>query len=94
VNAREDNLRIFELPDLGEGLVEAQIEKLLIGEGDLVRRFDLVAEVNTDKATVEINIPWSGRITRIFVSEGDYLAVGAAILEVALESAEKEELIT
>lgn len=82
-----DNIRVFELPDLGEGLVEARIAKFLIAVGDRVKRFDTVAEVDTDKATVEINVPWSGVVHRLVATEGDYVEVGMPVIEVLIDAA-------
>src|SRR5213083_1973234 len=60
--------RAFVLPDLGEGLTEAEIVKVLVQEGDLVQEDAPLLEVETDKATVEIPSPVTGRVT--FDEEG------------------------
>src|SRR2546422_663508 len=62
--------RAFVLPDLGEGLTEAEIVKVLVQEGDLVQEDAPLLEVETDKATVEIPSPLTGRVTQIHVQPG------------------------
>jgi len=59
--------RPFVLPDLGEGLVEAEIVKVLVREGEVIAEDAPLLEVETDKATVEIPSPLGGRIERIHV---------------------------
>jgi pyruvate dehydrogenase E2 component (dihydrolipoamide acetyltransferase) len=72
--------RAFVLPDLGEGLTEAEIIKVLVQEGDLVREDAPLLEVETDKATVEIPSPVTGRVTRIHVEPGQTVKVGAVLV--------------
>jgi pyruvate dehydrogenase E2 component (dihydrolipoamide acetyltransferase) len=80
----DTELRTFTLPDVGEGLVEARIEAVLVEVGDQVARFDVVVEVETDKAVVELNTPWSGTITQIHVKVEDYVPVGGPVFEISL----------
>src|SRR5919198_6312616 len=72
--------RNFVLPDLGEGLTEAEIVKVLVQEGDLVREDAPLLEVETDKATVEIPSPITGRVTKIHVEPGQTVKVGAVLV--------------
>src|SRR5437762_1515388 len=72
--------RAFVLPDLGEGLTEAEIVKVLVQEGDLVREDAPLLEVETDKATVEIPSPVAGRVTKIHVQPGQTVKVGAVLV--------------
>ena len=73
--------RQFALPDLGEGLEEAEIVTWLVNEGDHVVANQPLVSVETDKAVVEIPSPWSGTITRRFGAKGDVIKVGAALVE-------------
>lgn len=75
--------RQFVLPDLGEGLTEAEIVRLLVREGDLVREDDPLLEVETDKAQVEIPSPVSGRVERIHVQPGQTVKVGDVLVTFA-----------
>ena len=75
--------RPFVLPDLGEGLVEAEIVKVLVNEGDVVREDAPLLEVETDKATVEIPSPMSGRIEKIHVGPNQTVRVGAVLVTFA-----------
>jgi pyruvate dehydrogenase E2 component (dihydrolipoamide acetyltransferase) len=79
--------RAFVLPDLGEGLVEATVVRLLVGEGDAVARDAPLIEVETDKAQVEIPSPVAGRVERIHVRPGQVVKVGEALVSFA-DSAE------
>ncbi|MBB5934035.1 dihydrolipoamide acetyltransferase family protein [Streptomyces zagrosensis] len=82
-------VREFALPDLGEGLTEAEIVRWLVAVGDVVVVDQLVVEVETAKAVVEVPCPYGGVVTARFGEEGAELPVGAALLTVAVgESAE------
>src|SRR5881396_3529555 len=61
--------RPFVLPDLGEGLTEAEIVKVLVREGDVIAEDAPLLEVETDKATVEIPSPMAGRVETVKVGQ-------------------------
>ena len=69
----------FKLPDIGEGMHEAEILKIHVKEGDDVKEDDVLAEVETDKAVVELPIPVTGKLTALNISEGDTVEVGTVI---------------
>ena len=71
---------IFNLPDLGEGLVEAEIAEWMVKVGDLVNEEDPVGAMLTDKAAVELSSPVTGRVTRLAGEVGDTIAVGAPMM--------------
>jgi pyruvate dehydrogenase E2 component (dihydrolipoamide acetyltransferase) len=70
----------FKLPDIGEGVVEGEIVKWKVKEGDLVKLDQPMVEVMTDKATVEIPSPRAGRVAKIMVGEGKICAVGQVMI--------------
>lgn len=74
----------FKLPDLGEGLTEAEIVRWLVSVGDVVAVDQPVVEVETAKATVEVPCPYGGVVTARFGEEGSELPVGAALMTVAV----------
>ncbi|MDN5384507.1 MULTISPECIES: dihydrolipoamide acetyltransferase family protein [Streptomyces] len=74
----------FKLPDLGEGLTEAEIVRWLVDVGDVVTVDQPVVEVETAKAMVEVPCPYSGVVTARFGEEGTELPVGAPLLTVAV----------
>lgn len=76
----------FLLPDIGEGIVECEVVKWLVSEGDMIAEDQPVAEVTTDKALVEIPAPApeAGRVTRLYVREGETARVHAPLF--AIES--------
>ena len=76
-------MRQFLLPDLGEGLEEAEIVAWHVDEGDHVVADQPLVSVETDKAVVEVPSPRSGRIARLFGAKGDLVKVGAPLVEFA-----------
>ncbi|MBQ1116150.1 dihydrolipoamide acetyltransferase family protein [Streptomyces sp. C3-3] len=78
----------FKLPDLGEGLTEAEIVRWLVEVGDVVAIDQPVVEVETAKAMVEVPCPYGGVVTARFGEEGTELPVGAALLTVAVGAPE------
>ncbi|NYV75391.1 biotin/lipoyl-containing protein, partial [Streptomyces sp. UH6] len=74
----------FKLPDLGEGLTEAQIVHWMVEVGDVVAVDQPVVEVETAKAMVEVPCPYGGVVTARFGEEGGSLPVGAPLLTVAV----------
>lgn len=74
-------MKIFYLPDLGEGLPEAEIREWLIHEGDEVKVDQPIVSMETAKAVVEIPAPRNGRIIKLYGSAGDLIGTGAPLLE-------------
>src|SRR5258708_13390436 len=70
----------FKLPDLGEGMQEAEIRRWLIQPGDTVRLDQPMLEVETDKAVVEIPAPVAGRVAAIRVAQGTVPKLGELLL--------------
>ncbi|MFE2436864.1 biotin/lipoyl-containing protein, partial [Streptomyces sp. NPDC059409] len=78
----------FKLPDLGEGLTEAEIVRWLVEVGDVVAVDQPVVEVETAKAMVEVPCPYGGVVTARFGEEGTELPVGAPLVTVAVGEGE------
>ena len=76
------SVHVFTLPDLGEGLTEAELLRWLVVAGDTVAVDEPVAEVETAKATVEIPSPFGGVVAELHGAEGSTLAVGAPLISV------------
>ncbi|MFF5495944.1 dihydrolipoamide acetyltransferase family protein [Streptomyces aquilus] len=74
----------FKLPDLGEGLTEAEIVRWLVEVGDVVAVDQPVVEVETAKALVDVPCPYGGVVTARFGEEGTELPVGAPLITVAV----------
>lgn len=72
----------FRLPDLGEGVAEAEVERWLVKEGDTIAEDDPLVEVITDKASAEIPSPFEGLITQIHVPAGEVVAVGTVLVTI------------
>ncbi len=79
--------RTFNLPDLGEGLTEAEIVEWLVDDGATVGIDDAVVTVETAKATVEVPVPYAGTVATRHGKPGDVVAVGSPLITVADESA-------
>ncbi len=73
--------KVFRLPDLGEGLVEAEIREWHVKAGDTVAQGQSLLAVETDKAVVDIPSPRSGRIEKLHGAANDIVAVGAPLVE-------------
>src|SRR4051812_48914789 len=69
--------RVVKLPDVGEGVAEAELVSWQVAVGDVVHPDSVLAEVLTDKATVEVFSPVAGRVTFVRGTVGEVLAVGS-----------------
>jgi pyruvate dehydrogenase E2 component (dihydrolipoamide acetyltransferase) len=72
--------RAFKLPDLGEGIHEGEVLSVRVAVGDKVKEGDIILEVETDKAAVEIPSPYTGVVEEILVKPGDTVKVGQVML--------------
>jgi 2-oxoisovalerate dehydrogenase E2 component (dihydrolipoyl transacylase) len=79
---------VFKMPDLGEGTVEAEVVAWHIKVGDNVEEDQVMAEVMTDKAAVEVPAPVSGRVVAINGQPGDLIRVGSELVVFDTESSE------
>ncbi|HTY46889.1 MAG TPA: dihydrolipoamide acetyltransferase family protein [Methanomassiliicoccales archaeon] len=75
----------FKFPDLGEGVTEGEIKKWLVKEGDTVKQDQSIAEVETDKAVVEMPSPSAGKVLRLYHKEGDMVQVGEVLATIGAE---------
>ncbi len=71
---------VFKMPDLGEGTVEAEVVAWHIKVGDMVQEDQVMAEVMTDKAAVEVPAPVSGKVVTINGQPGDMVRVGSELV--------------
>ncbi len=81
-----------ELPQVGESVVEGIVARWLKKPGELVQMYEPVAEIVTDKVTMELPSPVSGRILRFLVEEGAKVPVGTPLLEIERLSESESEL--
>ena len=70
----------FRLPDLGEGLPEAELVQWLVAVGDTVALNQTMAEVETAKAVVELPSPYAGVVTALHAEPGDVIEVGSVLV--------------
>ncbi|MFP3466096.1 dihydrolipoamide acetyltransferase family protein [Leifsonia sp. SIMBA_070] len=74
--------KVFTLPDLGEGLTDAELVRWLVAVGDTVTTDQPIAEVETAKSVVEVPSPYAGTVAALHGGEGDTILVGAPLIEV------------
>ncbi|HEY9365597.1 MAG TPA: biotin/lipoyl-containing protein, partial [Agromyces sp.] len=73
-------IRDFPLPDLGEGLTESELVAWRVAVGDRVELNQIIADVETAKAVVELPSPYAGTITALHAAAGDVVAVGSVLI--------------
>ena len=78
---------VFKLPDVGEGTAEAELVGWHVKVGDMVAEDQILADIMTDKATVELTSPVAGRVTAAHGEPGQQLAVGSPLVEFEVEGA-------
>jgi len=84
-------VREFKLPDVGEGVAEGELVQWLVEPGDAVTEDQPVAEVQTDKALVEVPSPVNGTVTELRADEGDIIPVGDVMIVFREEGEEEVE---
>src|SRR2546421_1102944 len=79
------DVRDFLLPDLGEGLEDAEVVSWRVAEGEAVELNQVLVEVNTAKALVEIPSPWAGVVSRLHAAAGEVVVVGAPLVSITVD---------
>ena len=82
----------FRLPDIGEGIAEAEIVALHVAVGDVISEDQPIADMMTDKATVEMESPVNGVVRKIAGEVGDVIAIGSMLIEVEVEGEDAPEI--
>ena len=77
----------FELPEIGEGVLEGEVVKWLVSEGDVVVQDQPVCEVMTDKANVEISVRDGGKVLKLYAEEGDVVKIHSPLMDIDESSA-------
>jgi 2-oxoisovalerate dehydrogenase E2 component (dihydrolipoyl transacylase) len=77
-------LKEFKLPDVGEGLTEAEIVSWHVKPGDVVTDGQIIVEIETAKAVVELPSPWDGTVAKLLATEGQTVDVGAPIIAIGV----------
>lgn len=80
----------FRLPDIGEGIAEAEIVAWHVKLGDMVEEDDRIADMMTDKATVEMESPVSGKVIEVAGEAGDIIAIGSPLVVIETEGEEED----
>lgn len=79
------------MPQLGESVTEGTISQWLVSVGDIVNKYDPIAEVTTDKVNAEVPSSFAGKITQLIAGEGDTLPVGEPICAIAVSESNRTE---
>jgi 2-oxoisovalerate dehydrogenase E2 component (dihydrolipoyl transacylase) len=85
---------VFNLPDVGEGVAEAEIVAWHVAVGDVVEEDQPLADVMTDKATVEMESPVAGVVTKLAGEPGDVMAIGSMLIEIETEDGDVSDVTT
>jgi len=72
----------FKLPDVGEGLTEAELVTWMVKVGDTIKINDIICEIETAKSLVELPSPYAGTVSKLMVAEGETVSVGTPIIAV------------
>ena len=72
----------FELPEIGEGVLEGEVVKWLVSEGDVVVQDQPVCRVMTDKANVEISVRDGGTVVKLYAEEGDVVKIHSPLMDI------------
>jgi len=81
----------FNLPDIGEGIAEAEIVAWYVKPGDMVAEDGRLADMLTDKATIEMESPVAGKVLEVAGAEGDVIAIGSPLVVLEVEGEVAEE---
>src|SRR5687768_4597569 len=81
----------FKLPDIGEGIAEAEIVAWHVKVGDEVKEDQQIADMMTDKATVEMESPVSGKVIEVAGEVGDQVAIGSVLVVLETDAAATDE---
>ena len=73
---------VFRFPDVGEGITEGEIVRWLVQEGDPIRSDESFAEIETDKAVVEMPSPFTGTVLKLHFKEKDIVKVGDPLITI------------
>ena len=76
---------IFNMPDVGEGVAEAEVVEWHVNVGDAVEEDQHLVDVMTDKATIDIESPVTGKVVEVAGEAGDTISVGAMLLVIEIE---------
>lgn len=85
--------KIIKMPDIGEGVAEAEIVEWHVKIGDVIAEDQVLAAVMTDKATVEVPSPVAGTITQVGPEAGTVMAVGAMLVEIEVEGTGADDVL-
>ncbi|TFW23571.1 2-oxo acid dehydrogenase subunit E2, partial [Massilia arenosa] len=80
-------IHVIKMPDIGEGIAEVELVEWHVKEGDDITEDMVLADVMTDKATVEIPSPVHGKVVKLGAKAGTVMAVGADLVHIEVEGA-------
>jgi len=85
--AAGSKVEAFKLADIGEGIAEVQLTELFVKEGDMVKEMDNLCAVESDKASVELTSPFTGKVVKIHHKVSDTVKVGSVLVEIEVAGA-------
>lgn len=81
----------IKLPELGENIESAQVTSVLVKEGDQVQKEQVIVEIETDKAVIEVPTEISGKVEKVLIKEGENVKIGQTLISIDAKEAVKEE---
>ncbi|HCS07333.1 MAG TPA: branched-chain alpha-keto acid dehydrogenase subunit E2, partial [Pseudomonas sp.] len=78
---------VIKMPDIGEGIAQVELVEWFVKVGDMVSEDQVVADVMTDKATVDIPSPVAGKVLALGGQPGEVMAVGSELIRIEVEGA-------
>ena len=87
------DIRVFTLPDVGEGLTEAELLSWHVRPGDVVTVNQAICEIETAKAAVELPCPFAGKVVDLHAAPGQVVLVGAPLIGIEVEGAQREPVL-
>lgn len=91
LSSAPERIEPFLLADIGEGIAEVELMKWFVKEGEEIKAFDRLCEVQSDKATVEITSRYDGRVVSVHHEEGSIVSVGSALVDISTKDGAVEE---
>lgn len=87
------DVRVFTLPDVGEGLTEAELLSWHVRPGDVVTVNQAICEIETAKAAVELPCPFAGKVVELHAAPGQVIPVGAPLIGIEVEGTQREPVL-
>lgn len=86
-------IHVIKMPDIGEGIAEVELVAWNVKVGDMITEDQVMADVMTDKATIEIPSPVHGKVLALGGAAGQVMAVGSELIRIEVEGADRKSVV-